>query len=132
MVLPTKRMRSASMPSPIRFSAASGLWVSSRSERRSVSTRLISSGIDQSSERRPDSTCATGIPSFEAASAQARVEFTSPATTTSSGACSSRTCSNAISTRPVWSPWVPEPTPRDTSGSGKPRSASTSSDSLAS
>ena len=75
----------ASMPSAARFSPASGLWVRSRSDRRSVSTRLISSGIVQSAERRPASTCATGMPSFEAASAQARVEFTSPATTTRSG-----------------------------------------------
>ena len=45
-------------------------------------TRLISSGIVQSPERSPDSRWATGMPSLAAASAQASVELTSPATTT--------------------------------------------------
>ncbi len=97
-----------------------------------MSTRLTSSGMLQSSERRPASTCATAMPSLDAASAQASVEFTSPATTTRSGWCSNSTSSKAISTRPVWSPWLPEPTPSDTSAAGKSRSARTSSDSLAS
>ena len=72
-------------PRAARLLAASGLWVSSRSETRSVRTRLISSGIAQSPERRPDSRWATGIPSLAAARAQASVELTSPATTTTAG-----------------------------------------------
>ena len=75
-----------STPSRARFSSASGLCVSSTSESRSVRTRLISSGIVQSPERRPASRWAMGMCSFAAASAQASVELTSPATTTSAGA----------------------------------------------
>ena len=52
---------------------------------RSVRTRLTSSGMLQSNERRPASTWATAMPSLDAASAQASVELTSPATTTDSG-----------------------------------------------
>ena len=63
---------------------------------RSVSTRLISSGMVQSSERSPASRWATGTPSLAAASAQASVEFTSPATTTRSGRRSNSTCSKPI------------------------------------
>ena len=48
-------------------------------------TRLISSGIVQSPDRNPASRWTTGIPSFDAASAQASVELTSPATTTTAG-----------------------------------------------
>ena len=51
----------------------------------SVTSRLISSGIPRSNERSPASTCATGIPSFTAASVQAIVEFTSPTTTAAAG-----------------------------------------------
>jgi len=46
----------------------------------SVTRRLISSGIVQSPERMPASTCATGTRSFCAAIAQAIVEVTSPTT----------------------------------------------------
>ena len=68
------------------------------------------------------------MPSLDAASAQASVEFTSPATTTTSGWTSIRTFSNADRTLAVCTPCVPEPTPRKTSTSGKSRSARTSSD----
>ena len=50
----------------------------------SVTMRLISSGIVQSPERMPASTCATGTCSFCAAMAQAIVELTSPTTRHSS------------------------------------------------
>ncbi len=116
------------MPSAARFSIASGLCVKSTSARRSVRTRLTSSGMLQSNERRPASTWAIAMPSLEAASAHASVELTSPATTTASGRMSSRTFSNAESTLAVCTPCVPEPTPRKTSTWGKLRSASTSSD----
>ena len=52
---------------------------------RSVTMRLISSGIVRSKLRRPASTCATRMPSLAATSAPASVEFTSPTTTTRSG-----------------------------------------------
>ena len=113
MVLPTKRTRLTSMPSRARLSSASGLCVSSKSDRRSVRTRLISSGIVQSPDRRPASRWTIGIPSFDAASAQASVEFTSPATTTTAGRLDIRISSNAIRTLPVCSPCVPEPTPSE-------------------
>ena len=82
IVLPTWWMRPSTTPSARRFSTASGLCVKRRSDRRSVRTRLISSGMPQSKERRPASTCATGMPCLAAASAQPSVELTSPATTT--------------------------------------------------
>ena len=69
-----------------------------------------------------------GICSFAAASAQASVELTSPATTTSAGRSSRRMRSKAISTLPVCSPWLPEPMPSEWSGAGKPRSSRISSD----
>ena len=47
--------------------------------------RLISSGMLRSKLRSPASTWATGISSLAAVSAQASVEFTSPATTTTIG-----------------------------------------------
>ena len=59
---------------------------SSIEESWSVTRRLTSSGIDMSPERRPASRCTTGICSFAAASAPASVEFTSPTTSTASGA----------------------------------------------
>ena len=48
-------------------------------------SRLISSGIVRSKLRRPDSTCASGMPSLTATSAAASVELTSPGTITRSG-----------------------------------------------
>ena len=73
------------MPSAARFWIASAEVQSRRLATRSVSTRLISSGIDQSPERRPDSTWTMGTPSLAAASAAAIVELTSPATTSAAG-----------------------------------------------
>ena len=112
---------------------ASGLWVNSSADNRSVSTRLISSGIAQSRERRPASTWATGTSSLAAASAHASVPLTSPPTTTiDTCGSSSSTCSNPIRMRPVCSPWAPEPTRRNRSGAGKARSSSMSADMAAS
>jgi hypothetical protein len=59
---------------------------------------VISSGMGQSRDRRPASTWAIEMPSLAAASAQATVELTSPATTTRSGRASRRMRSNAIRT----------------------------------
>ena len=86
MTLPTRTIRSAGDAFAQRGSrSASALGVNNRSESRSVSTRLISSGIVRSQLRSPASTCATRTPSLPATSAQARVELTSPTTTTQSG-----------------------------------------------
>ena len=65
-----------------RLTAALRSVVYSRSAIWSVSTRLISSGIARSKLRRPASTCTTGTPFLTATSAQARVELTSPTTST--------------------------------------------------
>ena len=62
----------------------------------SVRTRLVSSGIVRSKLRRPASTWATGTPALAATSAQLSVEFTSPTTTTVSGAISLRTGSKRV------------------------------------
>ena len=95
IVLPTKCMRS--------LGDALGAQVLDRLvaveeelARRSASAtiRLTSSGIVRSKLRRPDSTWATGMPSFAAVSAAARVELTSPGTITRSGRSSSRTGSS--------------------------------------
>ncbi len=76
--LPTKWMRSAGTPVAVRLSQPSGLVTNSSSHSWSVRRRLISSGIVSSHERRPASTCATGMPSLTATSAAASVELTSP------------------------------------------------------
>ena len=86
-----------------------------------MTTRLSSSGIDQSPERSPDSMWATGTRSFAAASAAAIVELTSPATRTSSAGFAFSSASTPINTPAVCSAWVPEPTPRLASGSRIPR-----------
>ena len=117
IVLPTSCTPSPVIPSPARFSTASGEVQSSTSETRSVRTRFTSSGISQSRERRPDSMWATATRSLVAASAAARVELTSPATSTRSAGCSSRSASMPVSAAAVCSAWVPEPTPRLASGS---------------
>ena len=85
--------------------------------------RLISSGIARSKLRRPASTWATRMPSLAQTSVHARVEFTSPTTTTQSGPSAMHTASNASITRAVCTAWEPEPTPRLTSGSGRPSSS---------
>jgi len=51
----------------------------------SVTKRLISSGISRSPLRKPASMCATGMCSFFATIEQAKVELTSPTTTTMAG-----------------------------------------------
>ena len=56
-----------------------------KSETLSVNTLFISSGILLLYDLNPDSTCAIGIDSFDAAKAPARVEFVSPKTNTNSG-----------------------------------------------
>ena len=63
-----------------------------------MTTRFTSSGISQSRERRPDSMWATATRSLVAASAAAMVELTSPATSTRSAGCSSRSASMPVST----------------------------------
>ena len=60
--------------------------------------------------------------------AQAIVELTSPTTTTASGFCSSTTGSNRFITSAVWTAWLPEPTPRSTSGRGSRSSSKKSCD----
>ena len=66
------------MPSAARFSTAVSDGQKSSRERRSVTTRLTSSGMRMSNERRPASTCASGTPSLAATSAPASVELVSP------------------------------------------------------
>ena len=110
IVLPTMCMRSSGIPSPRRLVTASGLWRKSHSAKRSATIRLTSSGIVMSKLRRPDSTWATGIPIFTAASAAARVELTSPGTITRSGFSSARTGSSRSIVRAVCTAWLPEPT----------------------
>ncbi len=95
-----------------------GLGVSSRSASASVTRRLISSGIVRSNERRPASTWATRTPSFAATRVQAIVEFTSPTTTSQSGAKACSTGSKRSITCAVWAAWLPEPTSRFSSGGG--------------
>ena len=87
-----------------------------------MSSRLISSGIVRSRLLRPASTCATGTSSFAATRLQARVEFTSPTTTTILGARSCTSGSNAIMIRAVCRACVSEPTSRSRSGAGRPSS----------
>jgi hypothetical protein len=58
--------------------SASRDGVSSSSASRSVTRRLISSGMVRSPLRSPASTCAVRTPSFAATTLAASVEFTSP------------------------------------------------------
>ena len=74
--------------------------------------RFSSSGMARSPERSPASTWTTGTWRLAATSAVASVEFTSPTTTTASGATVSSTGSKASITRAVCSACVPPPTPR--------------------
>ena len=66
--------------------------------------------------RSPASTCATGTPSLAATRAAARVELTSPTTTTMSGRSSSTTRSKRTITAAVCSACDPVPTSRSRSG----------------
>ena len=67
-------------PKRRRLSLAVSLVVKNQLVMESVTTRLISSGMVQSPERMPPSTCATGTPNLRAAMEQAMVEVTSPTT----------------------------------------------------
>ena len=91
IVLPTKKMQPAATPARCRFSPAETDVVKNQLVIESVTTRLISSGIVQSPERRPPSTWATGTCSLRAAIAHAIVEVTSPTTRQTSARRSSRT-----------------------------------------
>ena len=66
------------MPSAARFSTAVSDGQNRSRERRSVTTRLTSSGMRMSKERRPASTWARGTPSLAATRAPASVELVSP------------------------------------------------------
>ena len=116
-------------PSASRCAAAAAVGASSRSAAWSVRTRLTSSGIDRLKERRPASRWAVGMWSFTAARAAASVELVSPYTSAQSGRWRARTGSIAASIRPVWTPWVPEPTPRCSSGGLMRRSEKNTSES---
>ena len=60
IVLPTKWMRSGRCLRAARFSTASSEWANRSRRTRPSTMRLISSGIERSKLRRPDSTCAYG------------------------------------------------------------------------
>ena len=128
IVFPTSWIASAWQPSASRCPRASGEWVNSRSDTWSVSTRLISSGIDRSKDRSPASTCPIATPSLHATSAAARVELTSPGTSIRSGSNSSITGSRPSMTRAVWAACVPEPTLSMRSGAPTPSSSKKTSD----
>jgi len=88
---------------------ASSLGAKSRSLTLSVTTRLISSGIDQSRLRDPASMCPTTHPAFAATRAQASVLLMSPGTITASGRSCSTKGSNEVITAAVWVAWEPLP-----------------------
>ena len=69
---------------------------------RSVTRRLISSGIVSSKLRRPASTWAIGSPVFDATSAAATVELTSPYTIASAGSSAAKAPSRATMIAAVW------------------------------
>ena len=92
-----------------------------------MTRRLISSGI-VSSKLRSASTWAMGICSLAATRPAATVEFTSPYTTTRPGGCSVKSCSRPVMAAAVCWAWLPEPTPRLTSGSGRPSWTKNTSD----
>ncbi len=90
--------------------------------------RFVSSGIERSNERSPASTCADGTPSFAATRLAASVLLTSPYTTTRAGGSATHSRSSPTIAAAVCSAWVPEPTPRFTSGAGISRSRKNTSD----
>jgi hypothetical protein len=132
ITFPIRTIALAGVPSRRRFSSPSADGVSSSSHNRSVTIRLISSGIVRSNDRSPASTCAHGRHSFAATSAPASVEFTSPTTTSMSGLRACTTFSSSIRIFPVCSACDPDPTPRSTSGAGSPSSSKNTADIFAS
>ncbi len=78
MGLPTRCTLPGETPSLARWDRPSGLVTSRMSASASVTTRLTSSGISRSKDRRPASTCAVGIWSFAQTRIAASVELTSP------------------------------------------------------
>jgi hypothetical protein len=78
--------------------------------------------------RRPASTWAVERWSLLATSEVASVELMSPYTTVSAGSSSSNAGSSAVRSAAVWTAWLPDPTPRLMSGSGRPSSLKKMSD----
>ncbi len=122
------RITPARTPSAERFATAASVGANSSVDTWSVRTRLVSSGIARSKDRRPASTWATGMSSLAAASAPARVELVSPYTITIDGLVSTSTCSIASSILPVCAPWDAEPICRLTSGAGMFRPSKNAAD----
>ena len=91
MMLPTRVIRVAGMPSAMRFASASGDGVHNTSASTSVTSRLSSSGIRRSRLRSPASRCTVRMPSLVPTIAHAAVELTSPTTTSQSGRSASAT-----------------------------------------
>jgi len=118
ITFPTRWICSCGTPSAFRFKSPSSEGVNSRSDRRSVTIRLISSGMVRSKERSPASTWPTGTSNLAQTKAAATVELTSPYTSTRSGFRSRMTGSKLRMISAVCQAWLPEPTSRLTSGSG--------------
>ena len=118
MMLPTNLTLASGTPSAFKFALDSLSGVKRRSQRRSVTSRLTSSGMSMSPLRRPASTWAQRTCCFFAQIAHAMVALTSPSTTTQSGFSASITFSKAIIVLPTCSACVPLPISRLTSGLG--------------
>ncbi len=86
-------MRSSATPARGRLALATSLGVKNQLVMASVTRWLISSGMPQSPERMPPSTCATGTRNFCAAMAQAIVDVSSPTTRHRSLCAFSSSCS---------------------------------------
>jgi hypothetical protein len=123
ITLPAKWMRSGATPSRRRFSSAAGSVMKSSSETASVRTRLTSSGMLRSKLRSPASTCATGIPSLTPARVAARVDVTSPTTSSQSGRALANTASSFCMISASWPTEPSARTARLMSGSGISRLA---------
>ena len=96
------------MPSAARLATAVSLGQNRRSQITSATTRLTSSGIARSNERRPDSTCPDAKPDLAATRAPASVEFVSPYVSTRSGASAASTGSRPAIIRAVCTAWGPQ------------------------
>ena len=104
-----------------------------RSAAWSVSTRLCSSGMRRLNERRPASRCATRQVQLHGATARRRASsWCRRRRAPSRGGARRARASSAASIAPVCTPWLPEPTPRCTSGAGMPRSSKKTSESIGS